>query len=190
MPRAGTPEVTLPLWETVEEEESVDYNVFGVHYVHRRSSRTGLIGRYTVLDVPAWVNVVALTPDEELVLVEQYRQGLDAVTFEIPGGVAEPGEDPAVTAARELREETGYEGEEPILLGTVHPNPAIQGNACTTWLIRGARPTAEVEPDPGEHIAVHVVGRAEIPRLLAEGKISHSLVVAGLYWLELWERRG
>lgn len=177
----------LPRWETLETSEVREYGVFGVREVVRRSSRTGRPGRYQVLEVPAWTNVVALTPDDEVVLIEQYRHGLDRVTLEIPGGIVEEGEDPAVAAARELREETGYTGLEPILLGTVHPNPAIQGNACTTWLIREAVRTAEPEPDEGEHIEVGTVPRREVPALLRKGGITHSLVVAAFHWLELWE---
>jgi len=177
----------LSKWETLEVGELVDYHVFGVRQVVRRSTRTGRPGRYQVLHMPAWVNVVALTPGGAVVLVEQYRHGLDAVTLEIPGGVVDPGEEPAVTAARELREETGYVGAAPRLIGTVHPNPAIQDNAATTWLIEDARPTAETSPDDGEHILVHTVPRAEVPRLLTDGRISHSLVVAAFHWLHLWE---
>ncbi len=176
----------LPRWETLDAGEVTDYGLFGVRQVVRRSTRTGRPGRYLVLHVPAWINVVALTPDDEVVLVEQYRHGLDAVTLEIPGGMVDAGEEPAAAARRELREETGYAGREPVLLGTVHPNPAIQDNACTTWLIADARPTSRPEPDEGEHIEVVTVPRAEIPDLLSRGRITHSLVIAAFHWLDLW----
>ena len=178
----------LPRWQTLEAGDVVDYKVFGVQQLVRRSTRTGRPGRYHVLRMPAWINVVALTGDDEVVLVAQYRHGLDTVTLEIPGGVVDAGEDPAQAAARELREETGYTGGEPQLIGTVHPNPAIQDNAATTWLIEGVRATAEPEPDEGEHIEVLTVPLAEIPALLRAGRITHSLVVAAFHWLH--PRRG
>jgi len=180
-------ETRLPRWETVEAGEVVDYRVFGVQRLVRRSSRTGRTGEYLVLRIPPWANVIALTPDDEVVLVEQYRHGIDIVTLEIPGGIVDPGEDPARSAARELLEETGYRGDPPELLGTVHPNPAIQDNQCTTWLVTNARRTAEPTPDEGEHLEVITVPRVEIPNLLRQGRITHSLVVAGFHWLSLRE---
>lgn len=174
-------------WETLRWGEPTEFPVFAVREVVRRSPRTGKPGSYTVLHAPSWTNVVALTEDDRVVLVEQYRHGTDSVTLEIPGGVVEPGEEPAAAVVRELLEETGYSGESPVLLGTVHPNPAIQDNACTTWLVRGARRVAEPDPDPGEHLAVHTVSSGEIPGLLLSGRITHSLVVAAFHWWALFE---
>ena len=174
-----------PLWPTLRTGEILDRGVFGVQEVTRRSPRTGRDGTYQVLRIADWANVVALTPDDRVVLVAQYRHGLDALTLEIPGGVLDPGEDPALAAARELVEETGYTGDPPVLLGTVHPNPAIQDNACTTWLIRNARQTTGLDLDEGEDITVLTTPRREIPSLLSQGKITHSLVVAAFHWLAM-----
>jgi ADP-ribose pyrophosphatase len=180
-------EVSIGPWQTLEQGPSSDYAVFSVSEVVRRSPRTGEPGRFTVLHVPSWTNVVALTEDDRVVFVEQYRHGLDRVTLEIPGGVVDAGEDPALAAVRELREETGYVGKPPVLLGTVHPNPAIQDNACTTWLVAAAQQIAETDLDPGEHIAVHTLTRREVTDKLRDGGITHSLVVAAFQWLALYE---
>ncbi len=174
-----------PAWETLDTGDVLDRGVFRVQEIVRRSPRTGHAGTYQVLRIPDWANVVALTPTDDVVLVAQYRHGIDRVTLEIPGGVLEPGEEAAAGVARELAEETGYTGDPPVLLGSVHPNPAIQDNACTTWLITGAERTAEPQPDEGEDIEVVTVPRREIPALLRQGRITHSLVVAAFHWLEL-----
>ena len=175
----------LPRWQTLSVERGEDYGLFRVERLARVSPRTGHVGQYKVLRIASWANVVALTPDREVVLIEQYRHGIDDLTLEIPGGVVEPGEDPLLGAARELREETGYAGDEPILIGKVHPNPAIQDNVCYTYLIENARLVGELQLDPGEHIAVRTVPLEAVPRLLREGLITHSLVVAAFHWLDL-----
>ncbi len=172
-------------WQTLEAGEVEDHRVFGFQEVVRRSPRTGRAATYKVLHVGPWTNVVALTADDSVVLVEQYRHGLDAITLEVPGGLVEPGEDPAVSAARELVEETGYSGERPELLGTIHPNPAIQNNVCTVWLVSGARRTAEPTPDPGEDIAVVTVPRRRLADFVRDGRITHSLSLAAFHLLDL-----
>lgn len=175
----------LELWPTLSEGKATDFRVFSVRPVDRRSPRTGKVGRYQVIEAPNWVNVVALTPEQEVVLIEQFRHGIDDFTLEIPGGMIEAGEDPGAAGARELEEETGYIGEAPIFLGNVHPNPAIQNNVCATYLIENARPVGEMALDDGEDIRVVLEPVAAIPGLLREERITHSLVIAAFHWLSL-----
>jgi 8-oxo-dGTP pyrophosphatase MutT (NUDIX family) len=136
-----------------------------------------------------WVNVVAVTPDQKLVMVEQYRHGSNTVELEIPGGMMDANEsDPVATAVRELREETGYEGENARLLGRIHANLAILSNQTYTVLIENCHLHHGVEFDSGEDIITKLVPVAEIPKLVADEKIGHSLVVVALYHFELWQR--
>lgn len=142
-------------------------------------------GDFTVVHYPDWINVIALTPDRRVVMVEQFRFGTAELTLEIPGGVVEPGEDPAETCRRELMEETGYAGGPVRLLGKVSANPAVQTNFVHTGLIEDARPAGEVSLDEHEEIAVHLVPLADVPRLIREGRIHHAYVVAAFHWLAL-----
>ena len=59
------------------------------------------------------VAVIALTPEDKMILVKQYRKAIEATSYEIPAGKLEVGEnaDPKAAALRELEEETGYTGE-------------------------------------------------------------------------------
>jgi ADP-ribose pyrophosphatase len=135
------------------------------------------------------VNIIATTADQELVMVEQYRHGSDTVELEIPGGMMDAKDaSPAIAGMRELREETGYEGEQPQIIGRIYPNPAIMSNTCFTLFMQNCRSKHPVEWDHGEDLITRLVPIAEIPGLVASGKIRHSLVVAALYHFELWQR--
>jgi len=147
-----------------------------------RSPRTGKDHDFFLLDSSDWVNVIPFTADGRVILVKQYRVGTKDFSLEIPGGMLEGGENPAGAAVRELLEETGYAGEEPILLGMVHPNPAIKTNRCYTYLIKNVAFKAPPQQDSTEDIEVLSLPFNEIPKLIRDGKITHALVIAAFYW--------
>lgn len=168
-------------WKVTASHCDSSYRVFGIRTDRARSPRTGREHHFYVLESPPWVNVIPLTEQNDVVMIRQYRHGSQSVTLEIPGGLVEPGDTPEGAAKRELREETGYEGDELILLGTVHPNPAIQNNDCYTYLARNAVLAGRQEQDDKEDIEVVLRPLAEIPRLIRENVITHSLVIAAFY---------
>lgn len=175
-------------WEHLGEEPLVRYKVFDVHKARRRSPRTGLDIGFFLVRTPDWVNVVALTEAEELVLVQQYRHGTQEMSLEIPGGLIDPHErDPAAAARRELREETGYEARELRPLGVMTPNPALFTNRCFTYLATGCRLAGGLQQDPGEDIEVVTVPARDLDRLLQSGQIHHALVLAAF---ALWRASG
>ena len=136
------------------------------------------------LDTADWVNIVAVTPDGDCVLVRQHRFGIEEVTVEIPGGIIDPGEEPLAAGMRELREETGFGGGTWHPLGYVHPNPAIQTNKTWMFLAEGVMPVGAQEPDPHEDIQVELASVEEVGFLLRAGVISHALAVVALQrWL-------
>jgi len=172
-------------WERTGRRYLFRSPVFRIREDTLVSPRTGGSLPFYVLECDDWVNVVAFTTADELVLVRQYRQGREELSLEIPGGVVEPDEPPADAARRELREETGYTCEAIEPLGWVAPNPAIQTNRCHTYLATGCRYEGEPTPDEGEDIEVELMPAAQVRDALREGTIRHSLVVAGLYLYEL-----
>jgi 8-oxo-dGTP pyrophosphatase MutT (NUDIX family) len=176
-------------WPVLSTRQLADFRIFSVRTDLKRSPRTGSEHDFYVLQARNWVNVIAITPDHHLVMVEQYRHGSDTIELEIPGGVLEPGEPSPITGGqRELREETGYTGDSAELIGQIFPNPAIMANTCHTLLVRNARPTHPVEFDSCEDLRTHLIPVAELPALVASGRIQHALVVVALYHFDLWQR--
>jgi 8-oxo-dGTP pyrophosphatase MutT (NUDIX family) len=180
---------TVRKWKKVGSEPRGDFRIFTIRADRVVSPRTGNAHEVFVLDSVNWVNVIAVTPDDELVMVEQYRHGSDTVELEIPGGMMDAhDESPEATGARELREETGYVGDKTELIGEIFPNPAIMSNRCFTVLIQNCRCVDKVKFDDGEDLVTRLVPVADIPGLVAAGRIRHSLVVVGLYYYELHRR--
>lgn len=171
-------------WRAIRSERLHDCRVFDL----RRVRFTPPDGRpeadFYVVDAPDWINVVPVTADGRVVLIRQYRFGVRDVTLEIPGGMCDPGEDPATAAARELLEETGYRGSI-APLGSVHPNPAIQSNRCWTFVARDAERVGDPAPDDHETIEVELHPLDGVPGLIRSGAITHSLVIAAFHLLGL-----
>ena len=142
------------------------------------------------LDSGEWVNIVPITSDDEVVLIHQYRHGVDEITLEIPGGMVDPHDpSPLHAARREMREETGYDSDDIVELGSIHPNPAIQNNRCHTFLARNVEKRFETQFDTTEETEVILVPAVELPTLVQQGKITHALVVTAFYWLHLYHQR-
>lgn len=176
-------------WQKVGSEPVGNFRIFTIRSDRKISPRTGKEHDFYVLDSVNWVNVIALTPERELVMIEQYRHGSDTVELEIPGGMMDAEDTtPEVAGIRELREETGYEGEKPRIIGRIFANPAIMSNTCFTLLVENCRLKHAVELDHAEDLATRLVPIAEIPALVKAGKIQHSLVVVALYYFDLWRK--
>jgi len=169
----------------VDRFEGDDYKVFRTATEVRRHPKNRTLHRYGLIECPDWVNVIARTFTGEYVFIHQWRAGTDEVTLEIPGGMVEGGESPLKAAKRELMEETGYQGLRSELIGVVEPNPAIQGNRCSTVFMEGCQLKAEARLDPGEFIDVCLLTGDQVRAALRQGQIRHALVVAAFGHLML-----
>lgn len=172
-------------WSRIAKRAMHDCRVFELGEVTYRHPESGEPRSFFVVDAPDWINVVPLTPEGRVVMIRQFRFGTDDITLEIPGGMCDPGESPAAAAARELREETGYGSDVVESIGWVHPNPAVQSNRCHSFVARNVRPEGPPEPDPNEAFEIVLRDLDEIPGLIAEGAITHSLVIAAFHLLGL-----
>ena len=172
-------------WRERQRRAVFEHPLLSLHRVSR-SQGEGPAHEFLVLDCPDWVNVIPITPQGEVILIRQWRQGIAASSLEIPGGMVDPGETPAQAAARELCEETGYEPGRLEELGWVHPNPALFNNRCHSFLARDAIRVAEPRLEETEQIEVVKRPLAELARQVRDGGITHALVLAALclYLLE------
>jgi ADP-ribose pyrophosphatase len=170
----------------VESRAVYRTRIFDLHHHRRHHHRRGHHDFY-VLNAPDWINIIPLTEDGNVVMVRQFRHGTEDFTLEIPGGMVDP-EDPSPmhAARREMREESGYDSDDIIELGKVHPNPAIQGNYCHTFLARGVRPGPKIELDTTEETEVILVPLASIKDLIKSGEITHALVIAAFSFLHAY----
>ena len=166
-------------WRTLRRGDERDLTILRIREDLLEDPR-GRTHPRVIISAPDWVHVLALTVGGEAVLVRQFRAGIHADTLEFPGGMVDPGEDPARAAARELEEETGFVAARWTSLGTCYPNPALQTNRLHTFVAHDCRKTAEPRLDPGEDTRVELVPATSLRSRVAAGEIVHGLVLASL----------
>jgi ADP-ribose pyrophosphatase len=141
-----------------------------------------IVEDYYVLEYSNWVNAVAITEDNKVLMVHQYRHAAGIVSLEIPGGVIDDGETPEQGLRRELLEETGYQFDDFELLCTVYANPSTANNHTYCYLARGGKKVQEQKLDEQEEIVVETFTIPEVKQLLADNKIAQALHCTGLFY--------
>jgi 8-oxo-dGTP pyrophosphatase MutT (NUDIX family) len=176
-------------WEILKRELVSDYQILQVQKKKVRSPRTGDTNEVLALHFPAWVLVVALTPEEEVVMVRQYRHGTEQVCLELPGGLVDAEDaSPAVAARRELMEETGYQVQTLDPIGQCFPQPAVLTNKCFFFLARGAERIRKAKLDEGEDLEIIKVPLKSIPALIEKNEIDHGMVLLAFFYF--WLKQG
>lgn len=168
-------------WSMPSRSRVGEFRIFQVDRSTVRDGQGAARPDVFTIECRDWCNVIAVTDDDHVVFVWQYRFGTDELSLEIPGGVIDPGESPIFAAGRELLEETGYAAAgalEPLL--AIAPNPAIQNNRCHTFVARGARSVGETKFDELEELELALIPVGHLPQLLDGGHVSHALVHSAL----------
>ena len=170
-------------WITIDDEKVDNCKIFDLHRVKRKSLDSGREGTFVYLDSSSWVNIIPITKSGNIVLIKQYRHGIDDMTIEIPGGLVERGELPLLAGQRECTEETGYYSDETAdFIGSTLPNPAFLNNVCYSFVWRNVELKYTQNLDTHEEIVVFEKSMDEVKDLIKKGKINHSLVLNAFFY--------
>ncbi|MBT3315393.1 MAG: NUDIX hydrolase [Anaerolineae bacterium] len=135
-----------------------------------------------MLEFGTWVTIVAITKNKEVVLVRQYRHGVQKILLELPGGGVHQEETPLEAAKRELLEETGYTSDTFVQTGIVSPNPCNHNNQAVSFLALNAEKISEQNLDDTEEIQVSLKPLEEAVQWIKSGELLQSLHVSAFFF--------
>ncbi|MDR1891157.1 MAG: NUDIX hydrolase [Puniceicoccales bacterium] len=168
------------LWEELSKETMADYKIFSVARCKLKNPSNNKSGDFYIIDCNDWVQVIAETLDNQIVMVSQYRFGSGKLSLELPGGMMDRGENVIEAAQRELEEETGFCGELAKVIATLYPNPAIQTNVLNVVLIKNCTKKKDTHFDEFEDLTTSLITKQDLIKAVAIGEISHCITIAAI----------
>ena len=180
---------SLSSWDLKENHLHSDCRIFEVYKQRLRRRSDGLEGEFFVLDTNSWVNVLAITPNKELVLVRQFRYGSKEFSLEPPWGVIEKGEDPIEAGLRELKEETGVYATDWKHLLSMHLSNSVSDELAIVYLATGLK-ECEAAPEDTEDLYTRQVSLEEAWQMVENGIITDSMSVAAITKIKLMKVLG
>lgn len=175
-----------PLWDIQSDEIVANFHSRLVRK-YAAQHPDGRHHDFFIVDaIPDWIQCIALTKNNEIVLVSQYRAGIKDLTLELPGGGIDKNEDVIQSLFRELREETGYTGSDPVHLYTCYPNPAMQTNRVYFYLLQNCEKTYDTDFDPEEDLTTHLLPLNQLDQAIKSNIFQHAMTLEGLLLFQRW----
>lgn len=168
------------VWKINSVKQVAENRIFKTLEINAFLPSKNIERNFVGMEMNNWVHVYAETKAGDVILVKQHRIGSNEVTYEVPAGTVEAGEDPCVAAERELREETGYVPEMMEFLGEFSANPAIQTNKVYIYWAHKCHKVEDLHLDEAEDIEVVLATQDDISDIMenvgaAKFKVTHAL---------------
>lgn len=158
-------------WKTLSRQTILDHSRYLVVENHTVELPDGqVIADWPWIITPDYVNIVAITEDDQFLCFRQLKYSVDGITLALPGGYIDPGEAALTAAHRELLEETGYEAPDWTGLGQYPVDGNRGAGQANLFLARGARPVTDPNGDDLEEQQLHYLSRSEIETALVAGE--------------------
>lgn len=178
-----------PSWLPVIEEQTGDFRIFRTLRRRLRHASSGKEDDFFIIKAFDWAIALALDAQDRLLLVNQFRYGAQKHSWEFPAGLVDANESALAAGRRELLEETGCTGTEEFVIGTCHPNPAIQDNLCTFLLFTNVRQIQPPSWEGHEEMVAAYRNPSEVEKMMVNGTIHHAIVMAAWPYFTAWWRQ-
>jgi len=171
-------------WKILNSENVLENEFFKITSERCQKTDGSVVESYYRIERPEVVMIIPITKDQEVVLIEQYRQPVRSTDIELPAGYLDTGESLEQAADRELLEETGYKAPKLEKLQDVFSSAGLMSNSIHFFIAKDAEKIAEPQPEPNEEIIVRPTPIKEAFNLLEQSKIKDMASVLGMHLLK------
>ncbi len=162
-------------WKVLSSEYLSKFPYFSARKDKCETPEGIIIPAYFVVELPVSVCAVAITENNEVLMVKQYRHPIEETILELPGGFVDGDETPEVAMKRELSEETGYTFSEIKYLAKTAANPGVLNNYTYFFLATGGKKTGQQKFDANEYLIVEYISIEELKKMLLKNRLVQSL---------------